>query len=157
MISEFEFFHGAALARVLHGTKRSVTIAPFTDSDNAAYLINGRTGLYVKYSSKRLSPWRFSFHGRHCEVIASMGAELGNAVVALVCNDDGIAALGLDEFQQVASCGRDQVQWVSAARGRRQMYLIKGSDGELAFKVGMNELLAKLRSGDGVDPGTAGA
>lgn len=157
MISEFEFFHGAAIARVLHGAKRSVTLAPFTALDNAAYVVNGNTGLYIKYSTKRLSPWRFSFQKRHCEVIDKMGAELGRAVVALICHDDGIAALNIGEFEQIIGCGRDQAQWISAARNPRQMYLLKGSDGELAFKIGQDELLAKLYAGKSVSPKAAGA
>jgi len=101
MISEFEFFHGAVLARVLHGSKRSVSLAPYSPLDNAAYVINGKTGIYIKYSSKRLSPWRFSFQKRHCDMIAKMRNDLGYAVVALVCHDDGIVALGIGDFQQI--------------------------------------------------------
>lgn len=157
MISEFEFYHGAALARVLHGGKRSITLAPFTPLDNAAYVVNGDTGLYIKYSSKRLSPWRFSFQKRHCELIAKMGRDLGRAVVALVCHEDGIVALDIDEFRQVVGCDSDGVQWVSAARSRRQMYLVKGSAGELAFKVGQDDLLVKLSATDQIRLGATGA
>jgi hypothetical protein len=67
MISEFEFFHGVVFARMLHVTQRqlAISIKPYSASDNAAYLINGTIGIYIKYSSKRLSPWRFSFQKRH--------------------------------------------------------------------------------------------
>lgn len=143
MISEFEFFHGAVLARMLHSMQRSLAIAPYSKSDNASYVVNEK-GLYIKYCSKRMSPWRFSFQSRHYDSILEMKRELGDVFVVLVCNDDGAVVLSFDEFQQVICGGCDSGQWISASRKPRQMYLIKGSDGQLAFKIGTNELAEKI-------------
>ena len=144
MISEFEFFHGAVFARMLHATQQAITIAPWSALDNASYVLDGKKGIYIKYSTKRLSPWRFSFQGRHYEQIVKMRSDIGEVFVVLVCNGDGAVVLTFDEFQQVVKDDAEAVQWISAARNRRQMYLIKGSDGELAFKIGKDEFAEKV-------------
>jgi hypothetical protein len=69
MITEFEFFHGAVFSRILHGAKTEVRLSAYRDDDNATYVINDKVGLYIKYSTKRLTPWRFSFLKKHQEHI----------------------------------------------------------------------------------------
>ena len=64
--------------------------------------------------------------------------------VILVCHDDGAVVLTFDEFGQVVKLDGEAAQWVSAARSRGQMYLIKGSEGKLTFKVGKDEFGAKI-------------
>jgi len=153
MISEFEFFHGVVFARMLHATQREVSIKPYSISDNAAYIVDGTKGIYIKYSSKRLSPWRFSFQKRHQDIIWEMKKNVGAVFLLLVCNDDGVVVLTFDELKQILDENHETVEWISAARNRRQMYSIKGSDGKLSFKIGKNEFLNKMfgpREGDAV-------
>ena len=144
MINEFQFFHGVVFARMLHATQRQLSIKPYSTSDNAAYLINGTVGIYIKYSSKRLSPWRFSFQKRHQDKILEMKKNIGEVFLLLVCNDDGVVVLTFDELKQILSENHGTVEWISATRNRRQMYSIKGSDGKLSFKVGKDEFLEKM-------------
>ena len=144
MISEFEFFHGVVFARMLHTTQRQLSIKPYSTSDNAAYVVDYTKGIYIKYSSKRLSPWRFSFQKRHQEKILEMKKDIGAVFILLVCNDDGVVVLTFDEFTQILSEDLETVEWISATRNRRQMYSIKGSDGRLSFKVGKDEFLEKM-------------
>ena len=144
MSAEFEFFHGSVLAGILHATQQTMTVAPYSASDNASYVINGTKGIYIKYSTKRLSPWRFSFQKRHHETILQMKCDLENVFVVLVCNDDGAVVLSFEEFQRVAKGDSGAGQWISAARNRGQMYLIKGSDGKLALKIGKDEFAKKI-------------
>src|SRR5713101_7631019 len=101
MINEFEFYHGVTFARMLHDTQKELTIKPYSASDNAAYVVDGVIGVYIKYSSKRLSPWRFSFQRRHRDRINEMKADLSQVFLLLVCNDDGIVVLSFDEFKQI--------------------------------------------------------
>jgi len=131
-------------ARMLHAVQRELAIKPYSSSDNAAYVVNGSTGIYIKYSSKRLSPWRFSFQQKHRDRILEMEKNVGGVFVLLVCNNDGIVVLTFDEFTQVLNEAEGGTEWISASRDRRQMYSIKGSDGKLGLKVGKNEFLGKL-------------
>lgn len=146
MIGEFEFFHGAVFSRMLHATQQAISIAPYSADDNAAYVVNGDKGLYIKYSTKRLSPWRFSFQRRHHEKIAEMKREMKDVFVVLVCNDDGAVVLTFDEYQQAVKDALGFGDWISAARNRREMYLVKGPEGRLAFKIGKDEYLEKIFS-----------
>ena len=144
MISEFEFFHGVVFARMLHATQRQLCLRPYPGSENAAYVLDGDKGIYIKYSSKRLSPWRFSFQKRHQETILEMKKNVGSVYVLLVCNDDGVVVLTFDELKQILDENHEAVAWISATRNRRQMYSIKGSDGKLNVKVGRDEFLEKM-------------
>jgi hypothetical protein len=144
MISEFEFYHGVAFARMLHTTQRELVIRPYSPSDNAAYVLNGSIGIYIKYSSKRLSPWRFSFQPRHRDRITEMKNGLADVFVLLVCHEDGIVVLTFDEFTEVLDGASPATEWISATRNKRQMYTIKGSDGKLRFKVGKDEFSEKM-------------
>jgi hypothetical protein len=145
MINEFEFYHGVAFARMLHVVQKELAIKPYSPSDNAAYVVNGSIGIYIKYSSKRLSPWRFSFQQRHRDRIMEIEKDIGGVFVLLICNDDGVVILTFDEFKQVLNQEtHGGTEWISATRNRRQMYSIKGSDGKLGFKVGKDEFLEKL-------------
>jgi hypothetical protein len=144
MIGEFEFFHGAVFARMLHTTQQAISIAPYSESDNAAYVVNGNKGIYIKYSTKRLLPWRFSFQKRHHEKIVALEQSVGKVFIILVCNDDGAVVLSFDEFQQVAKSGGGVAEWLSVTRNRRQMYLVKGPEGRLAFKVGKDDYSTKI-------------
>lgn len=144
MIKEFEFYHGVTFARMLHATQGELVVRSYSASDNAAYVLNGSIGVYIKYSSKRLSPWRFSFQKRHREKIAEMENNLGDVFLLLVCNDDGVVVLTFEELTQVLNDMRGDTEWISASRNRRQMYSIKGSDGKLSFKVGKDEFIGKI-------------
>ena len=144
MISEFEFYHGVTFARMLHVTQREVAIKPYSPSDNAAYVLDRSIGVYVKYSLKRLSPWRFSFQQRHREKIIEMKNDLGKVFVLLVCNEDGIVILTFDELTQILNKAPEGTEWISATRNKRQMYSISGSDGKLGFKIGKDEFSEKL-------------
>ena len=99
MIKEFEFFHGLVFARILHGSQRPISIETYPTSSNSSYIVNGNVGLYIKYSSKRMTPWRFSFKKEHQDEMTSMQEKLKDVFLVLVCNDDGIVCLSYDELK----------------------------------------------------------
>jgi len=53
-MQNFEFFHGAAVIKIIHSNDFKM-VETFSKS-NSAYLIDGKTGLFIKYSQKRMSP-----------------------------------------------------------------------------------------------------
>ena len=144
MIKEFEFYHGMVFARILHTTKNENSIKAYPTQDNASYVINDKAGIYIKYSTKRLSPWRFSFQKRHQEEILRIKNEIGEVFLLLICNDDGIVALSFEELKRILNEVHQEVEWISAARNRKEMYSVKGSDGKLEFKIGKNEFPDKI-------------
>jgi hypothetical protein len=144
MINEFEFFHGAVFSGIMHRAKTEVRLRAYRDDDNATYVLNDKVGLYIKYSTKRLSPWRFSFLEKHQLHIEALKKKFGHAYLILVCNKDGIVILSYEDLRQILDENVESVEWVNVTRGKGKMYAIKGSDGELEFKVGRNMFPDKL-------------
>ena len=75
-MQNFEFFHGAALIKIIHSGCFKI-VENFSKS-NAAYLIDEKIGLYIKYSQKRMSPWVFTFDKEHVKEIKDMNDLLSN-------------------------------------------------------------------------------
>lgn len=148
MIKEFEFFHGVVFARLLHGTQRLVSIRAFNPNSNAAYVVDNTIGIYIKYSSKRMTPWRFTFSPEHRTEIEQLRASMLEVFVVLVCSDDGVVCLSYDELKRILSDQDAGHQWISATRHKREMYSIEGSSGRLEFKVGKDDFPSKLFAAD---------
>jgi hypothetical protein len=134
-MKEFEFFHGAALLQLLDTSPDGVKISRFNQSDNAAYVIDDKVGLYIKYSTARLSPWLFSFTRDHQLAFSNLTARYGKAFVALICNEDGVACLSESTLRSVLDDQFGNVEWIRVDRPSGGSYRIKGSDGSLEKKV----------------------
>lgn len=144
MIRDFEFYHGLVFARILHGTQRPLYLRPFQSVSNASYVVNDTIGIYIKYSSKRMSPWRFTFSKEHQDEIELMKANCRSVFLILVCNDDGVVCLSYLELKQILDKQHEPIEWISATRRKREMYSVKGSNGELDFKIGQSDFPEKL-------------
>ncbi len=144
MIKDFEFFHGVVFARILHGTQRPLSVRPFQSASNASYVVNNTIGIYIKYSSKRMTPWRFTFKKEHQKEIGLMKSSLENVFLILVCNDDGMVCLNYSELKEILDDQHDPIEWVSETRHKREMYSVKGSNGELDFKISRNDFPKKI-------------
>jgi hypothetical protein len=136
MIREHELYHGAALLKLLSTGEQSVEVRAFAASGvKSSYILNGSVGVYIKHSALRMSPWTFTFQPAHQEELARMATSFQNIFLLLVCERDGIAILAGSEIGTVLDLDSRATQWVSAKRGKREQYRVKGSNGSLAFKV----------------------
>jgi hypothetical protein len=144
MIRDFEFYHGLVFARILHGTQRPLFLRPFQSASNASYVLNDTIGIYIKYSSKRMTPWKFTFMKEHQEEIDLLKSNFEKVFLVLVCSDDGVVCLSYAELKQILDNQHDPIEWISAKRHKREMYSVKGSNGELDFKIGQGEFPGKL-------------
>lgn len=144
MIRDFEFYHGLVFARILHGTQRPLSLRPFQSVSNAAYVVNDNVGIFIKYSAKRMTPWRFTFMKEHQEEIDLLKSSVERVFLVLVCGDDGVVCLNYLELKQILDNQHDPIEWISATRHKREMYSVKGSNGELDFKIGQSEFPNKL-------------
>ena len=91
-----------------------------------------------------MTPWRFTFHAEHQAEIDLMRASYENVFLLLVCNDDGSVCLSYAELKRILDNQHDPIEWISATRRPREMYAVKGSNGELDFKIGQNDFPDKL-------------
>lgn len=143
MIRDFEFYHGAAFARLIHSAKQ-LTVRLYSSENNASYVVNGKIGLYLKHSEKRMSPWIFSFQKRHQMELLELKKKFGSVILGLVCRDDGIVGLTYEELKSILDKKYGLVEWVSVSRKQRHEYSIKGKDGKLKHKVGHQDFLNKV-------------
>lgn len=144
MIKEFEFYHGAVLVTLLHGSDQSISIDLFPSESNASYIVNKNIGLFIKHSTKRMSPWSFSFTQKHQDEILEMKNKLGEVFLLLVCGEDGIVVLNFNESKKILNDAHDPVEWVSVSRNKKAMYAVKGSDGSLGYKISKKDFPRKL-------------
>lgn len=145
MIYEYNFFHGAAINDLIH-KKIINSVVIYPSESNASYVVDDKIGIYIKYSTKRLSPWRFTFKRIHQNEILEMKERLGQIFLLLVCNDDGIVCISFQELKLILDSEHGEAEWISISRTKRKQYTVKGSDGKLRFKMGVNdyEILSKV-------------
>lgn len=144
MIKEYEFYHGVVFSKLVSNSNDNIIIKSFRSNSNGFYVLNNDIGIYIKYSTKRLTPWRFSFQKIHQDEISQMKNELQNVFILLVCGEDGIVTLSFSELKTILNEIHEEVEWISASRTPNKEYTIKGSDGTLKQKIGKNDFLKKL-------------
>ena len=144
MIKEFEYYHGAVFTQLIQESKKNISLKAYSDSSNASYILNENIGLYIKYSKKRLTPWRFSLQKIHQEEILQMKTNLSEVFLLLVCGEDGIVTLNFEELKKILNDAHEEVEWISASRNPNKEYTVKGSDGALGRKVGKNDFPKKI-------------
>ena len=142
-LNEYEFYNGVVLNRLIRKGK-PIKIDVFPTSGNNSFMINEKVGLYLKYSTKKISPWRFSFTKEHQEEMKIMRDLLENIYLVLICGKDGIACIEYEELKQVLDEYYEDVEWVSASRLKREQYSIKGSNGKLDFKIADTDYPKKI-------------
>lgn len=144
MIKEFEFYHGVVFSKLIHSIPDGISIKLYPSPSNASYVINDNIGIYIKHSTKRMSPWRFSFQKIHQNEILQMQEQLRNIFVLLVCGKDGVVTLSFEELKTILNDIYSETEWISASRTRNKEYSIKGSDGSLEKKIGKKDFLKKI-------------
>lgn len=143
MSKEFELYHRLALSKLIHFNKL-VSIKLYPTQSNSSYILDDGIGLFIKYSTKRMSPWRFSFLKEHQDEIEIMKSGLDKVFILLVCGVDGIVCLEYGELKKILDENHEMVEWISASRKPREQYVIKGTDGKLKFRVGQGDFPAKI-------------
>lgn len=142
-LNEYEFYTGVVLNRLIRKGK-PIKIDVFPTSGNNSFMINDKVGLFIKYSTKKISPWKFSFTREHQEEMKIMRDLLSTIYLVLVCGKDGIACIEYEELKQVLDEYYEEVEWVSASRLKREQYAIKGSNGKLNFKIADTDYPKKI-------------
>lgn len=137
-IKEYEFFNGVVLNKLIRKGK-PVSVDIFPCSSQNSFILNGDVGLYIKYSKKLTTPWRFSFSKLHQDELKIMSELCKKCFLILVCNKDGIACIGYKDLKKILDDNHEEVEWISASRLARESYAIKGSDGKLKFKINLND------------------
>lgn len=134
MIPEADFYYGAALVRLTKELNQPISVQARPDIGAGAFDVGSRLLLLVKFCSKRLSPWTFTFPERQVEACASHAAQK-SLLLCLVCGSDGTVALSNETAMRLLGEPRGVQSWMRASRRRREMYAVTGLGGELENKV----------------------
>ena len=97
--------------------------------------MNAKIGIYVKHSSKRMSPWRFTFTIDQAADLLDLEGKYPDSFVVFVCETDGLVALSLLQLHSIVDFQQTNNAWVSISRPPRAQYAISGNKGELDGKV----------------------
>jgi len=139
---DYTFFHGSALVRLIQDLR---THAVELYKGNHCYLVNKKSCIYLKHSTKRLSPWQFTFLSEHLSEIAEIQNDTKALFVILICNDDGICCLDYQEVTQLIMVGNmDQTKSIRVSRSTREKYAVSGTDGKLSYKIGNSDFPQKV-------------
>jgi len=142
-MKDFEFFHGAALARIIH--KNVFDSIKCYSNANSSYIIDGKMAIYLKYSQKRMSPWTFSFSEAHVNEVKEIKNKFNKIYLVFVCGRNGIVCLDFEEFSTVISLeNKNFPKWIRASRQKGEKFSISGSDGGLKHKIGNSDFPEKI-------------
>jgi hypothetical protein len=95
----------------------------------------GKFGLFIKFSTKRASPWRYSFTLDHQTEIDILYKEYGEVFMVFVNKDDGAACMSHELLKQILDDNHEEVEWVAIKSKLRTQYSISGKDGKLDKKI----------------------
>lgn len=139
---DYTFFHGSALVRLIQDPR---THGVELYGGNHCYLVNKKSCIYLKHSTKRISPWQFTFLPEHLSEIADMQGNTKALFVVLICNDDGICCLDYREVAQLVLVGNmSQTKSIRVSRSVHEKYAVSGTDGKLKHKIGNSDFPRKL-------------
>ena len=131
-IKKQEFYEGAALHILAReGQIQSLRYQP------PLFHLNERIWVLLKYSTRKRSPWGFTFMTSEHDLLSKI-APRAQAVVALVCGSDGVAAFRYDELAAIAPEAYAAAH-VACYRNLGQHYEIWGPQGSLPGKVAPSE------------------
>jgi hypothetical protein len=136
-LTKQEFYEGAALHRLARtGRITAIRYEP------PLFVINNSVLVHLKYSTKKKSPWSFSFTADERSLLAGRSAN-GTLVIGLICGSDGVAAIGFNDFSFVAGSLADFTH-IACYRDHGKHYEVRGPEGSLSRKVPPSNWLRSL-------------
>lgn len=127
-IQKREFYEGAALHLFVRGAS-NVALR----FDDPFFIVNDELLLYIKYSTKKRSPWGFTFMPREHEAILAQGRQCA-VVIGLVCGGDGVVALPIASYRSVVDSPAGPAH-IACYRKHGEHYQVNGPAGELLGKI----------------------
>lgn len=144
MIKEYEYLHGVVFTRLCGNFGKEISVRPYREGGYSSFVLNGKVGLYIKYSGKRLPTWRFTVAKPHQIEIQDMYTEFGEVFTALVCHLDGVALINHAELKDILDDDHEGTEWISVKRQRGQMYSVCASNGKLKYKISLSSCPDKV-------------
>ena len=155
MVAEYQYYHGAVLHELVLQVPGGVSIVSrdlYGRPD--AYLVQNRVGLLIKHSSKRLTPWTFTFRPEHLLEVHSLCGQAQDVFVCFVCGDDGIACVPVQSLIAVLDSNASEQAWIRVERRPGEMYRVTGAGGDVRYKLarGVDAIVAILKQAEPSGP-----
>ena len=143
MIGEKLRYHRVALARLIADASEEVTIAPLKRTSRCAYAVND-IAIFVKYSTSRLSPWKFGFSDDQRTELEELATEFPAIWIVLVCGGEGILTVPwvdvLADLLKEKDGGAFSLQ---ASRRKHEKFRLSGAR-ETPLRISENDFPARL-------------
>ena len=145
--------HGAAILMLFEALGQALPNIKFslqTGNSRNCYIVEGiqpsvlgkgktaASGLYVKMSNARRSPWRYTFSREHQDEILALNQKHGEAFTVFANGLDGFACLSFAELKEILDDVHEDQEWVAVSRKPRQAYRISGNDGRRETALAQN-------------------
>jgi len=149
VIADLDRYHGVVLRQILvaHGHRLNLGVVNLSGRVDA-FRVEG-AAFQVKHSSKRLSPWNFTYVPENLEELAELRRAFEPVWAILVCGGDGVVGVSFEELQSIVHVGASGAAWVRVRRSRSSMYRVGGALGDLprAKTRGVQPFLADVFKG----------
>lgn len=147
MINEVERYQGVVLRELVVAFGECARIGVADVSGRVDSFCIERAAFQIKYSTKRLSPWRFTYMPENLRELESLADGYPIVWAMLVCGQDGVVGVSLEEFRSIVRVGAVEPAWLRVSRSRNAMYRVGGALGDLprAKARGVQPLLDVLR------------
>ncbi len=144
MRSIFLRYHGTFLASLIDNSTKPLTISRAKHEDNHLYVLNSNLGLYITYSTKRLSPWVFTFQPKHVEAMRDHFNNYNKSFLILVCGFETTAVLNRAEAEILLPFTAPSNSSISIRTGHDKKLAASGTCGELKSKLSKTRTYARL-------------
>jgi len=129
MIEKREFYHGAALVRLLEDAR-----CKRVGKHEFGYIVNDTTFVFLKYTTKSRSPWRFSFSIDEVRRLNLLASQFREIIISMVCGGDGVCAVSWRDASKLLG---DKAGWICARRKFNEQYSVAGQAGPLPGKISL--------------------
>jgi hypothetical protein len=149
MSLDFEASQGLVLRAIIVGATPPISVEPFNRHGRLdAFVFDRKVGVFIKYSTKRLTPWPFTFHIEQVSELLDLETEYSTAFVVFVCGVDGLVTIDMATLHDLVSFKESEQAWLRIERKPRTLYSLSGNRAELTNKVprGVVPIIGALRN-----------
>jgi hypothetical protein len=135
MIADYKFYHGVVLVELVNLKVGPLTIDELNEDGRlSSYILGGAVGLQIKHCTNRLHPWQFTFTKANLIQLLALQQNYQAVFICLVCHDDGMVTLTLEEVTAILSSGESEQAWIRVDRRKSEWYSVIGGTAELQGK-----------------------
>ena len=141
-VQEKDIYHGAALTQIVeHPSFKALNRA---SPKYGHYLVNTDRQVFVKYRTKRASPWQFTFQPDELSALSEAFDSGDKVYLCLVCDGATVCALNKREIARVVDVAADDPQYIRVQVPRGGRCHVNGSAGALGRAVPHNAFPEKV-------------